>query len=41
MNMNKIRGRIVQHGKHEQLINEDGIYAEFITGKKQSVSWKL
>lgn len=35
------RGRIVQQGKHEQLINEDGIYAEFITGKKQSVSWKL
>ena len=35
------KGRIVQQGKHEQLINEDGIYAEFITGKKQSVSWKL
>ncbi len=28
------KGRIVQQGKHEQLINEAGIYAEFITGKK-------
>ena len=34
-------GRIVQHGKHEQLINEPGIYADFIGGKKQTVGWKL
>ena len=34
-------GRIVQQGKHEQLINEPGIYADFVGGKKQTVSWKL
>lgn len=34
-------GRIVQQGKHEQLINEPGIYANFVGGKKQTVGWKL
>ena len=34
-------GRIVQHGKHEQLINEPGIYADFVGGKKQTVGCKL
>lgn len=34
-------GRIVQEGKHEELINEPGIYAEFVGGKKQTVGWKL
>lgn len=34
-------GRIVQHSKHEQLINEPGIYADFVDGKKQTVGWKL
>ena len=34
-------GRIVQQGKHEQLKNEPGIYADFIGGKKQTVGWKL
>ena len=35
------RGRIVQKGKHEQLIQEPGIYADFVGGKKQTVDWKL
>lgn len=35
------RGRIVQKGKHEQLIQETGIYADFVGGKKQTVDWKL
>ena len=34
-------GHIVQQGKHEQLIAEPGIYAEFVGGKKQTVGWKL
>ena len=34
-------GRIVQKGKHEQLMNEPGIYADFVGGKKQAVGWKL
>ena len=34
-------GRIVQQGRHEQLINEPGIYADFVGGKKQTVGWKL
>lgn len=34
-------GRIVQQGKHEQLICEPGIYADFVGGKKQAVDWKL
>lgn len=28
-------GRIVQQGKHEQLIRENGIYADFVGGKKR------
>ena len=34
-------GRIVQQGKHEQLIEQPGIYADFVGGKKQAVGWKL
>ncbi len=34
-------GRIVQQGKHEQLIAEPGIYADFVGGKKQTIGWKL
>lgn len=34
-------GKIVQQGKHEELINQPGIYAEFVGGKKQTVGWKL
>lgn len=34
-------GRIVQRGKHEQLIEQPGLYADFVGGKKQTVGWKL
>ncbi len=34
-------GCIVQQGKHEQLIAEPGIYANFVGGKKQTIDWKL
>lgn len=35
------RGRIVQEGKHEQLMSERGIYSDFVGGKKQTSGWKL
>lgn len=34
-------GRIVQQGKHEQLVSEPGIYADFVGGRKQTIGWKL
>ena len=34
-------GRIVQHGTHEELIAEDGIYADFITMRKLAVGWNV
>ena len=35
------RGNIVQEGKHEQLIKEQGIYRDFVGGKKEAAEWKL
>lgn len=35
------KGRIVQKGKHAELAGQEGIYRNFITGRKQAVSWKL
>ena len=35
------KGRIVQRGRHEQLMAQEGIYKNFISGRKQAVSWKL
>ncbi|MCR5785156.1 MAG: ABC transporter ATP-binding protein/permease [Eubacterium sp.] len=34
-------GKIVQQGRHEELMEEDGIYKNFIQGRKQAVSWKI
>lgn len=34
-------GRIVQRGKHEELIVQDGIYKEFVLGRKDAIGWKL
>lgn len=34
-------GKIVQNGKHEELIKQKGIYANFISNRKQASDWKL
>ena len=34
-------GRIVQQGKHDALIRQSGLYAEFVGGRKQAANWKL
>ena len=35
------KGRIVQRGTHDELMAQDGIYRNFISGREQAVSWKL
>lgn len=34
-------GRIVQHGIHDQLIRQKGIYADFILNRKAAIDWKI
>lgn len=34
-------GHIVQQGKHDDLIKQKGIYADFVSGRKQAIGWKL
>lgn len=34
-------GYIVQQGKHDDLIQQKGIYADFVSGRKQAIGWKL
>ena len=34
-------GRIAQHGTHEQLMGENGIYRTFVEGRKEAASWKI
>ncbi len=35
------KGKIVQRGRHDELVRQKGIYRSFIVGRKQAVSWKL
>ena len=35
------KGQIVQKGRHEDLIGQEGIYKNFVSGRKQAVSWKI
>ncbi len=34
-------GKIVQQGKHEELIKQEGIYKRFVASKELAASWKL
>ena len=34
-------GRIVQQGRHDELIGQKGIYADFVLGRKEAIGWKL
>lgn len=34
-------GKIVQSGKHDDLMKEDGIYKRFVLDRKDAVSWKI
>ena len=35
------KGKIVQQGKHDELMAQDGIYKNFVSGRKKAVSWKI
>lgn len=35
------QGKIVQQGKHEELMNQDGIYRRFVNAKELAAGWKL
>ena len=34
-------GKIVQQGKHNELMQQDGIYRTFVTDRQKAASWKL
>ena len=34
-------GRIVQHGTHEELIAQPGIYRDFVQMREKAIGWKL
>ena len=34
-------GKIVQKGTHEELVNEPGIYKDFVSERQEAVSWKI
>lgn len=35
------QGRIVQQGKHQELMQQDGIYRRFVCAREAAASWKL
>lgn len=35
------KGRIIQQGKHDELMQQDGIYRRFVNAREAAASWKL
>lgn len=35
------RGRIVQRGKHAELLQQDGLYRQLINARSEAVKWKI
>jgi ATP-binding cassette subfamily B protein len=35
------KGKIAQRGKHDELMAQEGIYKNFVNGRKKAVSWKI
>lgn len=35
------QGRIVQQGKHDELMKQDGIYKRFVNAREAAAGWKL
>lgn len=35
------KGKIAQLGKHDELMQQDGIYKNFVSGRRKAVSWKI
>lgn len=35
------QGKIVQQGRHEELMKQEGIYADFVLERKEAIGWKL
>ena len=35
------KGRIAQHGTHEELLQQEGIYKRFVDARTQAVGWRL
>ncbi len=35
------QGRIVQQGKHDELMKQDGIYRNFVSEREKAISWKI
>ncbi len=35
------KGLIVQQGTHDKLVHENGIYTDFVLGRKSAIGWKL
>ena len=35
------KGELVQKGRHEEMIKQKGLYADFVTGRQEAIGWKL